>query len=149
MNKLRQSLAVLVLGCVVLSGCGDGTPRKLTVGTVDVMRVMEERPETRAIRLEWSSQAGDTYMRLSDVQDSAEAMALQKEIEERSAEWQKRVDAFMEESIQLVEASAAEIAKERGIDLVVVDNPLTQTVKYREGEDITTDISLLLQKRNS
>ena len=143
---MRRLLASLALGCVCLSGCGSGGgDGKLKVGTVDIMRVMEERTETRAIRLEWAAQAGDTYMRISQVKDSAEATKLQKEIQERSLEWQKRMDSFMEESIQLVEKEAAEIAKERGIDLVVVDNPLTRTVRYRDGEDITLDVSVKLQ----
>ena len=148
MRKFGLGLTVLALSSACfLAGCEPNSPAdsKLKVGTVDIMRVMEERPETRAIRLDWATQAGDTYMRLSQVKDSVEAEELQKEIEESSLEWQKRMDAFMEESVELVEKETAEIAKERGIDLVVVDNPITQTVRYRDGEDLTLDVSLKLQ----
>ena len=48
----------------------------MKVGTVDVMRVMEERPETMDIRLEWANQAGNTYLEISQVQDQAQAEAL-------------------------------------------------------------------------
>ena len=106
---------------------------------------MEERPETVDIRLEWASQAGSTYMEISEVKDQAEAKALSDEIDRRSQAWQRRMDGFMEESILLVEKEAAVLARERGLDIVLVDNPLTETLKYREGEDLTLDVSLKLQ----
>jgi len=109
---------------------------------------MEERPEVREIRLDWAAQAGETSMRISEVQDSAEAAALKAEIDKSSAEWQKRMDTFMEESIALVESETAIIAKERGIELVVVDNPMTKTVRYRDGEDLTLDVSMKLQSQD-
>ena len=84
-------------------------------------------------------------MKISNVKSEEEAETLRKQIEKRSADWQKRVDAFMEDSIKKVEKSTAEIARERGLDIVVVDNPLTRTVKYRDGEDITLDVSVKIQ----
>lgn len=137
----------LGVACALTVGCGgaDKEPQKLKVATVDIMRVMEERPETVAIRLDWASQRGDTAMKISNVKSEEEAEALRKQIERRSEDWQKRVDAFMEDSIKKVEKSTAEIAKERGLDIVVVDNPLTHTVKYRDGEDITLDVSVKIQ----
>ncbi len=145
----RAKAIVLALGaaCSLLAGCdnADKEPQKLKVATVDIMRVMEERPETVAIRLDWASQRGDTAMKISNVKSEEEAETLRKQIEKRSADWQKRVDAFMEDSIKKVEKSTAEIARERGLDIVVVDNPLTRTVKYRDGEDITLDVSVKIQ----
>jgi len=73
---------------------------------------------------------------------------LKAEIDKSSAEWQKRMDTFMEESIALVESETAIIAKERGIELVVVDNPMTKTVRYRDGEDLTLDVSMKLQSQD-
>ena len=119
----------------------------MKVGTVDVMRIMEERPETMDIRLEWANQAGNTYLEISQVQDQAQAEALKKEIAKRSEAWQKRMDEFMEESIQLVESETQKVAKEKGLDMVVVQNPLTKTVRYTDGEDLTLDVSLELQKK--
>jgi uncharacterized membrane-anchored protein len=146
-----KAFAAVALATILVSsiiGCSpQGERGKLKVATVDIMRVMEERPETRTIRLDWASQAGDTYMRIGDVQDSAEATALEDEIAKSSTEWQKRMDDFMEESIELVQSETAIIAKERGIDIVIVDNPLTKTVRYRDGEDLTLDVSLKLQSR--
>ena len=149
MNK--RVLALGLLG-VVLAGCnsssGDGKPSaQMKVGTVDVMRVMEERPETMDIRLEWANQAGNTYLEISEVQDQAQAEALQKEIAKRSEVWQKRMDDFMEESINLIETETQKVAKDKGLDMVVVQNPLTKTVRYTDGEDLTLDVSLELQKK--
>ena len=148
MNK--RFIALGLLG-FVLAGCnsgGDGTTSAhMKVGTVDVMRVMEERPETMDIRLEWANQAGNTYLEISQVQDQAQAEALKKEIAKRSEVWQKRMDDFMEESVNLIESETQKVAKEKGLDLVVVQNPLTKTVRYTDGEDLTLDVSLELQKK--
>ncbi|MCA9776322.1 MAG: lipoprotein [Candidatus Eremiobacteraeota bacterium] len=143
--------SILALGLLaVLAGCnsgGEAGSAKMKVGTVDVMRIMEERPETMDIRLEWANQAGNTYLEISQVQDQAQAEALKKEIAKRSEAWQKRMDEFMEESIQLVESETQKVAKEKGLDMVVVQNPLTKTVRYTDGEDLTLDVSLELQKK--
>lgn len=147
MSRTKAIALALGVACALTAGCdsADKEPQKLKVATVDIMRVMEERPETVAIRLDWASQRGDTAMKISKVKSEEEAEALRKQIEKRSEDWQKRVDAFMEDSIKKVEKSTAEIAKERGLDIVVVDNPLTQTVKFRDGEDITLDVSVKIQ----
>ena len=145
MNRLVAYLGLTLL----LAGCApqDAEPAKLKVGTVDVMRIMEERPETKQIRLEWSSQAGETYLEIAAVQDEAEALALQKEIEKRSAAWQKRMDEFVGDSIEIIEQEASTIAKQKDLDIVLVDNTLTKTSRYSEGEDLTLDISLELQNK--
>ena len=118
----------------------------LNLGTVDVMRVMEEKPETVQIRLEWAEQAGKTYTDLSDVKNKAEYDALQKQIAEHSAAWQKRMDAFMEKSIAEVEIEAEKLAREKKIDIILVDNPMTKTLRYHDGQDLTTDILIRLQQ---
>ena len=134
---------------LLLAGCApkDAAPAKLKVGTVDVMRVMEERPETKVIRLEWANQAGQTYLQISDLHDEEEAMALKREISKRSEAWQKRMDEFVGESIDLIEKEATMIAKEKGLDIVLVDNTLTKTIRYREADDLTLDVSLELQNK--
>lgn len=149
---MSRGIALFGLGALatlVMAGCApkSETPAKLKVGTVDVMRVMEGRPETADIKLEWANQAGETYLQISSVKDQAEAMALQKEIEKRSDAWQTRMDEFVQESIDLVQQETAVIAKEKGLDIVLADNPLTKTIRYREGEDLTLDVSLELQNK--
>jgi hypothetical protein len=148
--KAARGIAAAAL-LLVLAGCQPDQPAAdqkvgaLRLGTVDVMRVMEEKPETAQIRLDWAAQAGDTYARLGDVKDKAEYDKLQQEIKKSNQEWQKRMDAFMEKSIAQVEVEAEKLAREKGIDLVVVDNPMTKTLRYHNGEDLTTDILLRLQ----
>jgi len=148
----KLGLAIFVVSAALFSlvACGpqegEGQTPKIKVATVDVVRIMEERPETVDVRLDWKAQKGDTFMRLSGVNDEAEAAEIQEEIKKRADAWQKRMDTFMEESIELVESTATDIAKERGIQLVVVDNPMTRTVRYRDGEDITLDVNLRLQE---
>lgn len=126
-------------------GCGSSGDGKLKVATVDIVRVMEERPETRQIKMDWARQAGDTYIKMSDVEDKSDALALQQEVQKQSEEWQKRTNAFLDESVKLVQKQAAALAKERGVDLVVVDNPMTHTITYSDGDDLTLDITFKLQ----
>jgi hypothetical protein len=135
-----------------LCGCNQAPPPKegekidaLKLGTVDVMRVMEEKPETVQIRLDWAAQAGRTYTDLSKVDDKVEYDALQKQIAKQNEDWQKRMDAFMEKSISEVEVEAEKLAREKGLDMVVIDNPLTKTLRYHNGQDLTTDILFRLQ----
>lgn len=128
-------------------GCGGQAEQdmRLKVGTVDVLRVLEQRPETLTIKLEWASQAGSTYLAMSEVADQAEALTLRKQIEESGKVWRNRMDEYMENSIKLIERETAGLARERDLDIVVVHNSLTETVKYVDGEDLSTDISLKLQ----
>ena len=44
-----------------------------------------------------------------------------------------------------VEVQAEKLAREKGIDVVLVDNNLTKTLKYSDGEDLTTEILIRLQ----
>lgn len=148
---MKTQLSVLAIALIlVTSGC-DSTPKEgekisaLRLGTVDVMRVMEERPETVQVRLDWATLAGRNYTDLADVKDKVEYEALQKQIAQQSEDWQKRMDSFIEKSITEVEVEAEKLAREKGIDLIVVDNPLTKTLKYAKGEDLTVDILFRLQ----
>lgn len=149
MSRLWQTIVVVSLGAA-LCGC-QGAPSEgqsvapLKLGTVDVMRVMEEKPETVQIKLDWATQAGRTYTELANVKDKAAYEALQKQIAKQSEAWQKRMDEFMEKSIAEVEVEAEKLARERGLDMIVVDNTLTKTLKYTNGQDLTTDILIRLQ----
>lgn len=142
LGGLTLLIAAGVIGCAP-----QGETAKLKVGTVDVVRVLEERPETHKIKLEWQAKRGDAAMRMSAAKDQAEAEAIQKQIDQQSVAWQKRMDEFMGESKELIEKEATVLAKERGLDLVVVDNPLTRSVKYRDGEDLTLDVLVKLQNK--
>lgn len=149
-RELKGCCVLLLICSGFITGCNSGPEEdgaKLKIGTVDIIRVMEERPETMAIRLDWSQQAGNAYLEISGVSDMKEARALEQEIAKRSKVWEERMDAFMEESVALVETEAEKLAKERGLDLVLVDNPMADSIQYREGEDLTLDVSLKLQSR--
>ena len=136
---------------LIVSGCGDPAPKEgenigtLRLGTVDVMRVMEEKPETVQIKLDWATQAGTTYNQLVNAKDKVEYSALQKQIATQNLAWQKRMDEFMKKSVAEVEVQAEKLAREKGIDIVLVDNSLTKTLKYSDGEDLTTEILIRLQ----
>lgn len=140
------ALTFLTIGCGP-TATGDSQPiGRLRLGTVDIMRVMEEKPETVQIKLEWAHQAGQTYTALAkNVDDPVKYAELQKQIAKQSGDWQKKMDSFMEKSISEIETEAQKLAREKNLDLVLVDNTLTQILKYHEGVDLTTDILFRLQ----
>ncbi len=149
MLKARLPLLTAAL-FAVLAGCQSTTPESgqvsaLRLGSVDIMRVMEEKPETVQIKLDWATQAGRTYTELANVKDKAAYDELQKQIAQQSQAWQKRMDEFVEKSVAEVEIEAEKLARERGLDIIVVDNTLTKTLKYTNGQDLTTDILIRLQ----
>ena len=151
MKAARSAIALVAL-LLAVAGCNQAPAPKegekiapLKLGTVDVLRVMEERPETVQIRLDWTTLTGRNYTDLAAVKDKAQYDALQKQIAKQSEEWQKRMDTFMEKSIAEVEVEAEKLAREKGLDMVVVDNPLTKTLRYHDGQDLTTDILFKLQ----
>lgn len=150
-RRLGYALGVITL-TFGLVGCRAGAPDskqpigRLNIGTVDVMRVMEEKPETVQIRLDWAQQAGKTYTDLTRVGNDPEKYAqLQRQIAKQSEDWQKRMDTFMERSIAEVEVEAQKEAQAKRLDIVLVDNPLTKILKYHDGVDLTTDILFALQ----
>lgn len=142
-----KRLAAILVGLALLgSGCQEsGDPNKLRIGTVDVMRVMEERPETIHIRLDWAAQAGNTYLAMSKVGSQAELSALQAQVEKSSESWRSRMTDFMNSAIKEVDSAAATVAKEQNLDIILVDNPLTRPIKYFEGDDVTLDIMVKIE----
>lgn len=148
---MRPVVGAVVLASLLATGCGPDSssePSKLKVGTVDIMRAMEERPETVQIRLEWAAQAGSTYLEMSGVANKEQYAALKAQVDQRSAAWQKRMVDFMNDSIKQIDKSASTVAKERGLDIVLVDNAMTKPVKFTEGDDITLDVMVEMQKGN-
>ncbi len=149
MRKARHQL-VIALSLLVVCGCQPAAQEgqrvaPLKLGKVDVMRVMEERPETTEIRLDWATLAGKNYNELSKAKNQVEYQELQKQIAKQDEAWQKRMDTFMEKSIAEVEVEAEKVAREQGLDMIVVENPLTKTLKYCDGPDLSTDILIRLQ----
>lgn len=144
-----RTVAGLLVGLTFLvSGCGSTEVSKdseLSIGTVDVMRVMEERPETVQIKLEWAAQAGSTYLEMTELTNQDEQAALQSKVARSSEQWRQRMAKFVADSVKEVEAAGAAVAKERNLDIVLVDNPLTRPIKYLEGDDITLDVMLKIQ----
>lgn len=137
---------LLVCGCQPAAQEGQRVA-PLRIGKIDFLRVMEERPETTQIRLDWTTLVGKNYSDLSRAQNQVEYQELQKQIAKQDQEWRDRMDAFMEKSIAEVEVEAEKVAREQGLDLIVVDNSLTKTLKYCDGPDLSTDILIRLQDR--
>lgn len=143
---MRRLLTASLLGLFVV-GCGPSTPPKMTVGVVDTERVVSEMPEFREMNLTW---AADTGGFLSSIPTSQEDMSKQKaeEINKRIASsskiWQARSSKFYQEAWSRISKAGEEVARQRGLDMVVIDTRHMPSVQYFSGDNITTDILLQL-----
>lgn len=139
-------IPVLLGVCLAVTGCNEGD-RPLKVGVVDTARVIEERPEAVDIRLDWVKDASDLYLEMTDPGDGkVDWEAVRIDAEQRSARWEKQVGDFVAQAVAAVREHSSEVAREKGLDMVVVNNPYLSPVQYCSGEDITLDVILKMKE---
>lgn len=136
MNRAPYILLLVVGFC--LTGCQKDRP--LRVGLVDTVRIVESDRETAGLRMEWTAEANKFYLALSKAKTQKEFEALRQQIAMTSEEWREMTQAFMTETVTAVEKETAEVAKAKGIDIVVAGNRYISTVQYFNDEDITLDV---------
>ncbi|MBI3930124.1 MAG: OmpH family outer membrane protein [Armatimonadetes bacterium] len=144
-----KKVALLLMLLPLLAGCGGGESR-LRIGVVDTSRVLSELPEYQSMRMTVAREASDLFLESRGdgkppTQEEIEQFRV--DAQARSEEMNKRVQSFLEETIDKIRVHSEDIAAERGIDLVVADNPFTRSVQYYDGDDITTDIVLRMEKK--
>ncbi len=141
--------ALIIAGLLGLAavGCGKSEPPKMTVGVVDTERVVQEMPEFRDMNLTW---AADTGTFLSSIPRTPEEMSKKKadELNNRIASsskiWQARSSKFYQDAWGRISKAGEEVAKERGLDMIVIDTVHMPSVQYTSGQNITTDILIQL-----
>ncbi|MEW6278194.1 MAG: hypothetical protein AB1758_06200 [Candidatus Eremiobacterota bacterium] len=148
MKRLTLLSAVLA---VVLSGCGqEKQGPAVKAGVVDTVRILNEMPEYRDLNLDWVRQTGEFYDSLprdrQQLKDPKQLDAVRSDLRSRSETWQKRSDDFFRETYDRIKAASEEVAREKGLDLVVVDTPYVPAVQYSAGDNITTDVLLRLNR---
>lgn len=144
---MRLTWVPVVLGlCLAVTGC-NSADRPLKVGVVDTARVIEERPEALDIRLDWVKNASDLYLSMAEpVGGKVDEKALLQDAERRSAQWEKQMQDFVNQAVAAVREHSTEVAREKGLDMVVVNNPYLSPVQYCSGEDITLDVILKMKR---
>ncbi len=135
---MRKALVLALLGPLFLCGCQK--ERKLRVGLVDTVRIIESDRNASGLRLEWTAKANEVYLALTKVKDKKEFERIRSQITSNSEEWREMTHAFMTETVSAVEKQTAEVAQEKGIDMVVAGNRYISTIQYFNDEDITLDV---------
>lgn len=143
----RTGAALVLIACAALSGgC---QPRALTVGTVDTEQIIRENPKYMEMSVMFSDERSQLFSQIpSNVRSlsGAERKALQERIAKEAAERSSRFDKLYRETMaQLqkdIQAQAAEVAREKNLDLVVINTMRYPVVLYSAGDNITLDILL-------
>lgn len=149
--RLAAAAAAAVLGLAGLVGCGAKGPQ-MKVGVVNTARIVEQNPRYLNLNMVWVEEKNAVYSQIpqdigtrSDAEKRALQEKLTKEAGERSAKFDKLVRDFMKQMQTDIQDSAAQVAKAKGIDMIIIDTPYYPTVLYNGGENVTTDILLRMK----
>lgn len=142
----KSLIAAALLGLVAV-GCGQSQPRKMTVGVVNTERVVQELPEFREMNLDWAADTGGFLSSIPSTQadmNKKKAEELNQRIARSSEVWKARSSKFYQDAWGRITNASAVVAKQRGLDMVVIDTVHMPSVQYTSGENITTDILIQL-----
>ncbi|MGE0488509.1 MAG: hypothetical protein AB7S38_04790 [Vulcanimicrobiota bacterium] len=142
-----KRLLTCLLVALVATACAQ-KDRPLKVGVLDTVRALESQPEVAGFRMEWAQEVGEIYLRLQKVKTPESYQDLSKNVMKRNEEWRKEVDQFLNKSVEVVRAQAVEVAKEKDLDIVVLDTSFMNSVQYYNGEDITLDVIVKMKNKS-
>ena len=147
----RVALAALGLGVTLLAGCASvsAPEQPLTVGVVEVDRILPKVSEYREASDKYESERAKLFSGLSPKASAAEVKqfmtaAKQREIEQSVEKWETFKIKFQDDTINKIRTSAATVAKDKKISLVLVSSPW-RPLSQRMAVDITTDVLLDMQ----
>lgn len=142
-----KRLLTCLLVALATTACAQ-KDRPLKVGVLDTVRALESQPEVAGFRMDWAQEVGEIYLQLQRVKTKQNYEDLSKNVMKRNEEWRKEVDEFLNKSVEVVRAQAVEVAKEKDLDIVVLDTNFMNSVQYYNGEDITLDVIVKMKKKS-
>lgn len=148
---MKTVVATLVLAAALVAGCGGGSSKggALRVGILNTARIVENDPAYKSLQLNIMSEKSSF---LEGLPQNPEELTkeqrgkFQEDSQKKQAEWQKKVMAFIQQSVKQITSITAEVAKQRDLDMVVINTPFTNAVHYTSGQDITLDVMLKLNR---
>lgn len=157
-TALTLVVVILVAGALgVWLGLGlgkQGMPwhRPLTVGVVNTNRIIAENPKYIELNIALQQERADFYAQIprdvrtmSATERKGLEQKLNKDAAERSSKFDKLYRDFMKNLQSEIKENTAQLARERGIDMVIIDTPNFPTVLYSSGDNITTDILIQIK----
>lgn len=152
-KRLAAAALVTVWGLLGLTACTERQPQ-MKVGIVNTARIVQENPKYLDLNVLLMQERDAVYSQipanvgsLPDSEKRKLQEKLSKEAAERSGQFDKLVRDFMTKLQGDIKQSAEQVAREKGIDVVIIDTPYMPTVLYQSGENITTDILLKMRGR--
>ena len=151
----RYTLAGLsvALGCALfLTGCQPEGNGKIAVGKVDTAQLLQDDPDYQSMSVTYLREQTDVRKEYVDQmkaagKDEAKIKALQdkygKVSDEFDLKWKKKTEEFLNTRHDSIQATAADIAKRKNIDIVIIDSAMYPTVEWG-GVDMTKDMALAM-----
>lgn len=151
----RYTLAGLAvaLGCTLfLTGCQPEATGRIAVGKVDTAQLLQDDPDYQSMSVEYLREQTDVRKEYVDQmkaagKDEGKIKALQEKYGKMSDEfdqkWKKRTEEFLNTRHDSIQATAADIAKRKNIDIVIIDSAMYPTVEWG-GVDMTKDMALAM-----
>ena len=137
MKKVFVCLAAILM---LLTGPAFAAPAGEAMGVLDINKLMAESPKVKTLQV----QLDEKYMELRKQLDIEKPNLTEEQFKQKQDEAFKTLlqtklnfDAQIDESIR---QAAAEVAKEKGLSLVVIQNSVTYG-----GTDITQDVLKKMQ----
>lgn len=154
---MKNRLATIAVGvslaaALLLPGCQGGGNGKIAIGKVDTAILLKDDPGYQSLSIEYLKEQTDirkTFVdKLKKVKnDESKQKALQKDYikvqQDFEAKWKKKTVDFIKTRHTSIQDTAAEIAKRKKIDMVVIDSSEYPTVEWG-GVDMTKDMALAM-----
>jgi len=148
-SKFVHCLVLTAVSAILLLGGSGCAERTLKVGVVNTERIIRENPKYMELNVILSDERSKIYSQIPSNVSSmsvAQKKALQEKLAKDAAERSSKFDKLYNESMkglrEDIKAQASEVAKDKDIDLVVVNTVNYPVVLYTSGDNITLDILL-------
>ncbi|MGM9992354.1 MAG: OmpH family outer membrane protein [Candidatus Bruticola sp.] len=148
-SKFINCLILTAVGAALLLSGGGCAKRSLKVGVVNTERIIRENPKYMELNVVLSDERNKLFSQIpsnvnsmSGAQKKALQEKLAKEAAERSSKFDKLYNESMKSLREDIKKQASEVAKDKNIDLVVVNTINYPVVLYTSGDNVTLDILL-------
>jgi Skp family chaperone for outer membrane proteins len=153
MKRYSLTCLAVVLGCtLLLTGCEPQGSNRIAVGKVDTAQLLQDDPDYQSMSVTYLREQTDVRKEFVDQmkaagKDEAKIKALQEKYagvsQEFDEKWKKKTEEFLNTRHDSIQATAAEIAKRKKIDIVLIDSAMYPTVEWG-GVDMTKDMALAM-----
>jgi outer membrane protein len=138
--KLQAKRMVTLLMVVVLSVMVSGCFNAQKTGVVDVQRVMKDSAKVQQFQEQLNTSGKELTEKLEQEKSTLSADAFQKRQQEVYADFVKQKQDLENQMDTLINQALADIAKEKGLSVVLYKNNVAQG-----GIDVTDDVIQKLQ----